>query len=153
MNLQRNTQGGAALVVGLLLLVILTLLAVSGMNTASTELVMAGNEQFRQGAFQAAETGVEREIATLDENDQDAIPSDREYDLGTTRVETTVTYRGRGPVQNYGNDFRGYHYDIRSVGTGARNASATHLQGAYFVNQAGNAGEEGPLDPANPELE
>jgi hypothetical protein len=48
-------QNGAALVVGLLLLMVLTLLAISGMNTASLELVMAGNTQYQQNAFQAAE--------------------------------------------------------------------------------------------------
>ena len=39
-------QGGAALVVGLVLLMILTLLAISGMNTSTLELQMAGNFQF-----------------------------------------------------------------------------------------------------------
>ena len=40
-------QDGAALVVGLILLLVLTLLAVSGMTTASLELQMAGNEQYQ----------------------------------------------------------------------------------------------------------
>ena len=40
-------QRGAALVIGLLLLLVLTLLAVSGMSSASVELIMAGNEQYR----------------------------------------------------------------------------------------------------------
>jgi type IV pilus assembly protein PilX len=53
-------QRGAALVVGLLLLLVLTLLAISGMNTSTLELVMAGNTQFYQNAFQASETGIER---------------------------------------------------------------------------------------------
>ena len=39
MNIKRN-QDGAALVIGLLLLVVITVLAVSGMNTATTELAM-----------------------------------------------------------------------------------------------------------------
>ena len=55
-------QRGAALVVGLLLLLILTLLAISGMTTASLELQMAGNEQFQERAFQAADAGIERAI-------------------------------------------------------------------------------------------
>ncbi|HEY4644766.1 MAG TPA: PilX N-terminal domain-containing pilus assembly protein [Steroidobacteraceae bacterium] len=50
----RLAERGAALVVGLVLLVILTLLAISGMNTATTELVMAGNEMYQENAFQAA---------------------------------------------------------------------------------------------------
>ncbi|PZN33189.1 MAG: pilus assembly protein PilX, partial [Proteobacteria bacterium] len=46
----------------MLLLLVLTLLAISGMNTASLELVMAGNTQYRQNAFQAAENGIERSL-------------------------------------------------------------------------------------------
>ena len=34
-------------------------LAVSGMRSASEELIMAGNEQYRQNAFQGAEAGIE----------------------------------------------------------------------------------------------
>ena len=54
----RNAQHGAALVVGLLLLVVITVLAISGMNTAATELAMARNDQAYEDAFQAAETGL-----------------------------------------------------------------------------------------------
>ena len=57
-------QRGAALVVALLLLLVITLLAVAGMNAAAVEFVMAGNEQHRQTAFQAAETGIEQTIVT-----------------------------------------------------------------------------------------
>ena len=56
-------QGGAALVVGLVLLMILTLLAISGMNTSTLELQMAGNFQFSQNAFQAAEIGLQRAMS------------------------------------------------------------------------------------------
>lgn len=51
-------QDGAALVVGLILLVVITVLAISGMNTATTELAMARNDQNYENAFQAAETGL-----------------------------------------------------------------------------------------------
>jgi type IV pilus assembly protein PilX len=57
-----SRQRGAALVVGLLLMLVLTLLAISGMTTASNELQMAGNEQYRERAFQAADAGLERAI-------------------------------------------------------------------------------------------
>ena len=56
-------QDGAALVVGLVLLVVVTVLAVSGMNTATTELAMARNDQNYENAFQAAETGLENALA------------------------------------------------------------------------------------------
>jgi Tfp pilus assembly protein PilX len=58
----RARQQGAALVVGLLLLLVLTILAISGMTTASLEMLMAGNEQYQERAFQAADSAVERAI-------------------------------------------------------------------------------------------
>ena len=61
---RRNRQSGAALVVGLLLLLVLTILAISGMTTASLELQMAGNEQYQERAFQSAEAGFEQAIAS-----------------------------------------------------------------------------------------
>jgi type IV pilus assembly protein PilX len=61
---RRNRQSGAALVVGLLLLLVLTILAISGMTTASLELQMAGNEQYQERAFQSAEAGIEQAIAS-----------------------------------------------------------------------------------------
>jgi len=49
-----DKQQGAVLIVSLLLLVVITTLAVSGMNTATTELAMARNDQNYEFAFQAA---------------------------------------------------------------------------------------------------
>jgi type IV pilus assembly protein PilX len=65
MTMQTNyrKQSGAALIVGLLLLVVITVLAVSGMSTATTELAMARNDQNYENAFQAAETGLEAALA------------------------------------------------------------------------------------------
>lgn len=65
MTLQANfrKQSGAALIVGLLLLVVITVLAISGMSTATTELAMARNDQNYENAFQAAETGLEAALA------------------------------------------------------------------------------------------
>ena len=61
----RNKQRGAALVIGLILLVVITLLAVVGMNIANTELASATSEQLRLRAFNAAETGLEATMQTL----------------------------------------------------------------------------------------
>ena len=55
----RPAQRGAALVVGLVLMLVLTVLGISGLNTATLELVMASNTQSQQLAFQAAETGID----------------------------------------------------------------------------------------------
>jgi type IV pilus assembly protein PilX len=57
---QARRESGAALVVGLILLLVLTLLAISGMTTASLELQMAGNEQYQKRAFEASDAGIEQ---------------------------------------------------------------------------------------------
>ena len=80
----KHAQRGAALVVGMLLLLVLTLLAISGMNTASLELAMAGNMQYRENAFQAAESGVEQAMVLGAFN-----PNDAPERLPATDGETT----------------------------------------------------------------
>ena len=60
---RQQNQQGAVLIVGLLLLVVVTILAMSGMNTATTELAMARNDQTNENAFQAAEKGLETALS------------------------------------------------------------------------------------------
>lgn len=139
MHTLHRKQKGAALVVGLLLLVVITLLAIAGMNTASTELVMAGNEQFRGGAFQASEAGVEQQLLKLDTIAPGSTTSvKKSQDLGNgTRYETESTYRGEGTVPGSSTKFIGFYYDVQSTGTAKRSATASQTQGAYIVNQSG----------------
>lgn len=77
----RQTQRGAVLIMGLLLLVIITILAVSGMNTATTGLAMARNDQNYENAFQAAETGLEN-----------ALSQGRFNTIGNTNLTQTISY-------------------------------------------------------------
>ena len=51
---------------GILLLLTLTILAVSGLATAVLELRMAGNTQYQERAFQAAEYAIEQALASPD---------------------------------------------------------------------------------------
>lgn len=151
-------QRGTALVVGLVLLAVLTLLAITGMNTSSTELMMAGSEQYRQNAFQASETGIERAITTLATVPQDGVP----VVSALTFVPNSTTDRFRTTSQYMGEDkdvpgfsagkFAGLHYRIESSGTSLRNANAVHEQGAYLVASAG-AGESVPELPGPPPVE
>ena len=147
MNVQKRQQG-AALVVGLILLVVVTVLAVSGMNTATTELAMARNDQSYENAFQAAETGLEQALA---------------QGLFNTLINVTVaqninTYDDVSAIVNFedstlvpdkafslgvGSGIAAYHFVATSTATskplgggGAatdRDASATHTQAFYVV--------------------
>lgn len=56
----RNNQKGAVLIMALVILVVMTILGVTVMNTSSLEEKMAGNTQEHTRAFQVAESGLER---------------------------------------------------------------------------------------------
>ena len=143
----KRTQSGAALVVGMLLLLVLTLLAISGMNTASLELAMAGNMQYHESAFQAAETGIEQAM-TVSTFNPSAAPE---------RLPATAdTYT---PIPNTGNrdsffatvtpqlgglpqpavwgaswdSFSTYHFQVDSTGRSARNAVSSTVQGVAVI--------------------
>jgi hypothetical protein len=109
-------QQGAALAVALILLVVLTLLAVSGMGMATAELVMAGNEQLRRKASDAASAGIERALANPDGS-------------------TALRYVGDEAVLPgfSAEKFVGRHYVIESVGEAPRGARDVQLQGVLIV--------------------
>lgn len=139
-----HSQRGAALVIGLILLLVLTLLAVTGMNTATTDLVMAGNEQYRQNAVQAADAGIEQAVSKLGTVSQKRTPEQvtRAIDGSTTDQYTTSSlYMGDDEiVPGFSvNKFVGLHYEITSTGRSARNANAAHSQGAIIIQ--GNSGK------------
>jgi type IV pilus assembly protein PilX len=152
-HFNKSGQRGAALVVGLMLLVVLTLLAISGMNTASTELVMASNEQYRQKAFQASSTGIEQAVTVLATVPQSAVPTT--VPATVAPGETTDTYATSSLYM--GDDlnlpgfsagkFVGFHYQITSTGVSSRNSTSQQLQGAYVIQNAGAAGSFGSIVP------
>ena len=59
-----HAERGAVLGAGLVLLLLLTLLGLAGMTAATAGLMMAGNDQRRAQAFDAAEAGITRALRT-----------------------------------------------------------------------------------------
>jgi type IV pilus assembly protein PilX len=134
-----NRQQGAALVVGLLLLLVLTLLAVSGMNSASLEFIMAGNEQYRSNAFQAAEAGIEQTISQANFNPGSPPQNLNGAPTPNDTWATSVTPQLLGvPLPaiwgNSWNSFSTYHFEISSTGTSTRGARAINLQGVAVIS-------------------
>ena len=144
-------QQGAALVVGLILLVVITVLAISGMNTATTELAMARNDQNSENAFQAAETGLETALAQGLFLAQPApvllarvdMPGGHEYVDPQYQYEdppTPVPPEAGAFSLGVGGGMSAYHFvataiavSERSPGVSSdRDASATHQQ-AFFI--------------------
>jgi type IV pilus assembly protein PilX len=133
-------QRGAALVVGMILLLVLTVLAISGMNTSTLELQMAGNVQYSENAFQAAETGVERAYRADDYSTEGDRPLDSPDDHFTT-VTKYNTLNGATNVPpsdgaysmgEGGQGFSAYHFDVISTGTSVRGSTSTHVQSFYI---------------------
>ena len=136
-----GSQRGAALVIGLILLLVLTVLAISGVNSASLEFFMAGNEQFRQNAFQAAETGIEQALVR-GQFAASGLPTDTEAIPGNNTPSDAYTAVISKPLGNtpqpaiWGNSwdsFSTFHFDITSTGSSVRSAQAVNVQGVARV--------------------
>ncbi len=145
----RSRQRGAALVVALVLLMILTVLGISGMTTATLQLTMAGNAQFHQQAFQAAETGLAIAISSgrfgaAIGGANIVLPRTPLGDGGSS-VQAITTFRIATPLPDRAfslgvgsaGTVHAYHFDIVAEGTGPRNATSTHTQGFYIVGPEG----------------
>lgn len=142
----RHDQRGAVLVAGLIILMVLTVLGVSSINTATLELTMAGNAQAHQEAFQAAETGIDISMARRDFNTlTPAVVDPMPLDVGSSYyTEATSTFMENTPVPGAAfsmgvstGSVQAFHYDIVARGTGPRNASSVHNQSFYIVGPGG----------------
>ena len=130
-------QRGAALVVGLILMLVLTVLGVSGMTMSVSGLTMASNAQSQQNAFQAAETGIDLMIGQ--DNFSIAVPvtvPNTPLGDGTYSVAATQTYQDETlvppgyPASSIGT-FEALHFDIVSTGTGPDNARSIQNQSFF----------------------
>jgi type II secretory pathway component PulK len=135
-----HRQAGAALVVGLLLLLVLTVLAISGMNTTSLNLIMAGNTQYSQNAYQAAESGIERSIAANDFNPSAGEQkAERVTDISGFTAVSTPQLMGMSQPALPGaslDAFTTYHFEIDSTGTSKRGATTRNVQAIAVIAPA-----------------
>lgn len=84
-------QKGATLLIGLIMLVLLTLMAITSFNLGKSNLQIVGNMQFRNETVRAAEEAVE---AAISKPDSVTIASTTTVDVnadGTPDVSVTVT--------------------------------------------------------------
>ncbi len=146
-----NKQNGAALVVGLILLVVITVLAISGMNTATTELAMARNDQNYENAFQAAETGLAALLGSGAFNTLAGTTITRSISTNES-VTAQMLFEDSSPVPDKafslgaGSGIAAYHFNATSTAVSERDpgnptdrdSSAVHTQAFYIV---------GPTDP------
>lgn len=143
----RQRERGAVLIVAMIFLIIMTLLAVTGMTTTSLEEKMASNSQESSRAFQAAETGLAR--ALQDTNSYDltgtySVPvaemftdSDLDTEYGTDRLGD-----GGIPLElnntEYASDVGCYdtaNFDLISTGSTAAGITVTIHGGAWQIKK------------------
>lgn len=141
-----RAQRGAALVIGLILLLVLTILAVSGVVTSTLELRMVGNQQQQERAFQAAEVGIEEAMAnpqlstsTPEIQTVTAVPNSP-----GDQYQYQLTYAGESPLgsglsgYSIGTGLTAYHFTVNSTGTSTGNAESRHVQGFYIIGPGGS---------------
>ena len=137
----RTRQSGAVLIVAMIILVILTLLGVTAMNTTSLQERIAANTQEQVHAFQAAETGLNLAFA-----------DNLAYDISSTYTggATLTPFAGSADSASYIPTFMGFsppppgslysatsfqaaHFNFRATGNSATNLSIVLNGGAYQI--------------------
>jgi type IV pilus assembly protein PilX len=158
-GLARPRERGAALVVGMILLLVLTVLGISGMITAALELQMAGNTQFQERAFQAAEQGIEAVMVDpnlstnwtmanmIDSSSSTYAAQHKQANVGSPATDqyNTATYYDTsaggtavpGGGYSLGTGLEAYHFATESVGQSARGSRDTHTQSFYLLGPSG----------------
>jgi type IV pilus assembly protein PilX len=130
-------QQGAVLVVGLVLMLVLTVIGISGMNTATMEITMASSAQAQQDAFQLAENAIDIALAT--ENYATTEPrtvallgvADFDRQAVTTYTEVNTPIPGEANSQGVAGAMEAWHFEVVAKSQGPRNAAASHTQGFY----------------------
>ena len=155
-------QKGAALVIGLLMLLVMTLLGVSSMSTTTTALKMSVNTQIQNSAFQVAATVLNQSLVShtdpaqrvdwaeysggeLPVNSITELTASATGSLVNTQMSATVQYIGcdSNPI----GDSRGGALIHKIVGTGAitngvGNAISTSIQAMGVQSPAAGCPED-----------
>jgi len=141
-----DRQRGAALIISLVLMMVLTLLAISTMRTSTLELAMAGNAQFHEQATQLAETGIGDAISRINNEDielvaiigwlesfSQVVQTPEDNPVG--RYDVTISFKNPGkPPSEYSSEFDALYFEIESTGiSAARNAKSTLRQGFWVT--------------------
>ena len=146
-----ESQKGAVLFTALVMMVLMTLLAVTMMGNTAIDEKMAQNSQDQNRAFQAAETGIEMAIANSGSlNTSNAFKADgtntfSQGDAATLGSSTTgygvsVTYSSvflqKTPVtrgSGFDSTFANYWFELRSKANTDTGASSTVSLGMFQV--------------------
>ncbi len=140
----KSDQKGAALLVSLVFLIVLTMLGITSMRGANMEEKMAANTMFQNMSFQASESAVDYmldSISTLTQsiNNPDiatyTIPMAPNGQSTAATSSAQVRYLNQSTAEGYSVDkFMNYQFEI--VGTGevvSANSTSVTSQGVYRI--------------------
>lgn len=140
-------QRGATLLVSLIMLVVLTLFAVTGFNLSSVNLRIAGNFQMQKTMEAAAQEAIEQVISSS----ASFGGGSQTITVGTYNVTVTGLAAGTGPKCNYAVTAKGYtkkigeltpedtDWELRAaVSDTSSGAQATLVQGVRVRLLSGN---------------
>lgn len=142
----KGSQSGAALITALVFLVIMTMLAVTSLTTATLEERMAANSQETNRVFQAAETGLARaynDNAAFNTSNTAANPYAPPADTIGQGYAATLAYRAifiqatrppRLAMFEVGRA-RAYHFDLAARASTPAATTTLH-QGAFQIGPA-----------------
>jgi Tfp pilus assembly protein PilX len=139
-----HRQRGAVLIISLVLLMVLTILAISTMRTASLGLLMAGNNQYRQNAWQLAQAGIDSILragdpALTDSCDTAVADPPVTIDALGGSYTTTVCYRDESlTLGSSSTRVPTLNYEVQAEGaTEQRGARARLVQGFAITGASG----------------
>jgi len=122
-------QSGAALVIALIMLIILTLMGLAATFTSTFEVMLSGNKRGATDAFYSADSGIQVVVANLENFDLPGKYVNNQYNPFTdsnnpnpTNASVTITYftdrsdAPRGSGFSATGNFEFAHYLIHSTG-------------------------------------
>ena len=124
----RRGQGGTVLVVSLIILLLMTLIGVTAMNTTGLEEKMAANSRDRNFALQAAETALRQAEAAIQAN---CIAANVCGGLVITPLVPPLNFTAATTWINADGTLRGTEYGA----AGVKNIAAVTADPSYFIEQ------------------
>jgi type II secretory pathway pseudopilin PulG len=150
-NPARWRQRGVVLVVALLLLVVVTILGVAGLATATLELRLAGNLDQQARAFAAAEHAIEQAALTADLDTSSSLAAPVKPGCGAACATPTtgdpfdysLYYDASASDMlapdgghSLGAGLKANHFVIEATGASGPGARSDHTQGFYVLGPA-----------------
>ncbi|VAW73891.1 hypothetical protein MNBD_GAMMA12-3733 [hydrothermal vent metagenome] len=144
-----SRQSGAVLIMSMLMLLVMTLIGITTMNTATLEEKMSANSMNNNISLQASESAVD--AALSDTNNlvlalNSSTPISVSTSLGVTGVTSVATIKYLGstiaPGFSFGNNqgtFSTYQFEAEGTGSvPAANATSVTVQGIYRIGPGGS---------------